>query len=241
MVEFIQSPRARRHRQLVRFKFNHAEAGWHQLFLAVPCGITCTSTQWHDSGSATLYTSAFWWFHTHCIYPPWGVSGSILIMYIHSYHVPFWTIEIVASRPFWTLHCCTPDHSYLSCNPGRHSVRTSAKLVSPSFLAILTIPVTSAAYAFKYYSCSGATNKGSTNWEVKVRVPLDRVRFPNCELKLKWKMKWHESEPSCRLLLKGTKSYVVPCSRLSRRPCTCTDVRVVPLGLASVHWFNERK
>ena len=35
-AESTQSPRTRRHRQLVRSRFNHAEAGQHQLFLVVP-------------------------------------------------------------------------------------------------------------------------------------------------------------------------------------------------------------
>ena len=153
-VEFIQSPCARRRRQLVRFKFNHAEAGWLQLFLVVPCGITCMSTQWHYPGSATSHTSTFWWFHTHCINLPWGERGGggewSHTHYVHTLvSCPPWLLDH-PNLSVTSLLDTSPLRSYhLSCNHGRHLVRTSStKLVSPSSCAILTILVTCAAYTW---------------------------------------------------------------------------------------------
>jgi hypothetical protein len=62
---------------------------------------------------------------------------------------------------------------------------SSVALSSPAGATTSSRASTPGDIPLKYYSCSGATNKGSTNWELKVLVPFDRICFPNCELKLK--------------------------------------------------------
>jgi hypothetical protein len=143
MVGFIQSPRTRRHRQLVRLLHPPYRGRPSSAILG---GSTCHHVYVHPSDQSVV-------LH-HCIHPHDG--GSALIAYIHledkwfhNHYViplascPFWTLCTSVSCPFWTLHYNTHENiTFLVAVPGRPLVSSSGKLLSPSSLAIHTNQIT---------------------------------------------------------------------------------------------------